>query len=425
MTAARQIRVSGLVQGVGFRPFVWRLAHELGLRGWVRNDSRGVEIRAEGPEPRLQALIERIGSDPPPRARVDAVLVEAVGPSGLLGFEIAASIAARCDTAIGPDTAVCEDCLGELFDPTARRWRHAFITCTQCGPRYTIARDLPYDRAQTSMSCFPMCAACRAEYVDPSNRRFHAEPIACPQCGPRLALLNAAGAPIAGDPLTATIEQLRRGGIVAIKGLGGFHLACDARNEAAVRTLRDRKDREAKPFAVMAANAVSLSGLAHIDAGAQRLLNGVERPIVLVPKKHPADRELAGIADDLDHLGVMLPATPLQWLLFHEAAGRPSGLDWSRQAQHLLLVMTSANPGGEPIVSDDEEALQRLAGIADSYLGHDRAVVVRCDDSVLFAQDGGRFVRRARGYTPQSIRLPAGGPEVLALGAYLKNTICV
>ncbi|MGO8972771.1 MAG: carbamoyltransferase HypF [Steroidobacteraceae bacterium] len=428
MTTAQHIRVSGVVQGVGFRPFVWRLARDLELCGWVRNDSRGVEITAEGPEVRLYALIERLRRDAPPRARVDAVIARAVAPEGLEGFRIVESISARCATAIGADTAVCADCLAELFDPAGRRWRHAFITCTHCGPRYTIARGLPYDRSRTSMSGFALCADCGREYADPADRRFHAEPIACPNCGPQLRLLDGDGLELPGDPIAATLARLQAGAIVAIKGLGGYHLVCDARNGAAVATLRARKDREAKPLAVMAASPVSLSELVALDDRARQLLSSPERPIMLAPKRRDADTQLPGVAPGLGALGVMLPTTPLQWLLFHEDAGRPAGLGWLAGAQPLVLVMTSANPGGEPLVTGDAEALERLAGIADAYLQHDREIVVRCDDSVVIARGGERapgFVRRARGYTPQAIRLAAAGPAVLAVGAFLKNTVCV
>jgi hydrogenase maturation protein HypF len=421
---ARHIRVGGIVQGVGFRPFVWRLAHELGLCGWVRNDSAGVEITAEGPAPRLDALIARIASDAPPLARIDSITAREVHPTGHAGFAIAASVASQGATAIGPDTATCPACLEELFDPRNRRWRHPFITCTQCGPRYTIATGLPYDRARTSMAPFAMCADCAREYLDPTDRRFHAEPIACPNCGPRLRLLDRDGLAIA-DPIAQTLRRLRAGEIVAIKGLGGYHLACDARNPRAVAALRERKAREAKPFALMVANAASLDGLARADGAAVRWLESAERPIVLLPKDRDADAAFAGIADGLDQLGVMLPATPIHWLLFHEAAGRPPGTAWLAAPARDVWVMTSANPGGEPLVIGDDEALQRLGGIADAYLQHDRAIAVRCDDSVRFGDEAPRFVRRARGDTPRAIRLPAAGPPVLAFGAGMKNTVCV
>ncbi|MDE2294183.1 MAG: carbamoyltransferase HypF [Gammaproteobacteria bacterium] len=434
---ARHIRVGGIVQGVGFRPFVWRLAHELELRGWVRNDSEGVEISAEGPAARLDALIARLASDAPPLARIDSITAREVRPAGHAEFAIAASVASRCATAIGPDTATCPACLEELFDPHDRRWRHALITCTHCGPRYTIAFGLPYDRARTSMAGFAMCADCAREYRDPADRRFHAEPVACPACGPRLRFLDRDGAdvgaaadagrglPASTDPIARSLECLRGGGIVAIKGLGGYHLACDARNPRAVAALRARKARDAKPFALMVANAASLDGIARADGAARRWLESPERPIVLVPKDPAADGVLPGIADGLDHLGVMLPATPIQWLLFHEAAGRPSGTAWLAAPSPEVWVMTSANPGGEPLVIDDADALRRLGGIADAYLLHDRPIAVRCDDSVRFGSEAPRFLRRARGYTPEAIRLPAAGPPVLALGAGLKTTVCV
>ena len=426
---ARHIRVGGVVQGVGFRPFVWRLAHELGLRGWVRNDSEGVEITAEGPAARLDALIARIASDAPPLARIDSITAHEVRSIGHADFAIAASVASRCATAIGPDTATCPACLEELFDPGNRRWRHAFITCTQCGPRYTIAFGLPYDRSRTSMAGFAMCADCAREYQDPSDRRFHAEPIACPNCGPRLRFLDQTGtAPedrIGADPIAQTLRRLRAGEIVAIKGLGGYHLACDARNPRTVAALRERKARDAKPFALMVANAASLGGIARANPADLRTLESPERPIVLLPKDPAADLAFPAIAAGLDHLGVMLPTTPIHWLLYHEAAGRPPGTAWLAAPAPDVWVMTSANPGGEPLVIDDDEALRRLDGIADAYLQHDRPIAVRCDDSVRFGGEAPRFLRRARGYTPAAIRLPAAGPPVLALGAGLKTTVCV
>ena len=435
MSGARHIRVRGVVQGVGFRPFVWRLAHDLDLCGWVRNDSAGVEITAEGPAPRLDALIARLARDAPSLARVDSITAHEVPPTGHAGFAIAASIASSCATAIGPDTATCPACLEELFDPRNRRWRHPFITCTQCGPRYTIATGLPYDRERTSMAPFAMCADCAREYRDPTDRRFHAEPIACPDCGPRLRLLDRDGLAIAAsladggergaDPIARTLERLRAGEIIAIKGLGGYHLVCDARNPRTVAALRERKAREAKPFAVMVANCASRGGIAHANAAAARDLESAQRPIVLLPKDPGADAALAGIADGLDHVGVMLPTTPIHWLLFHEAAGRPAGTAWLAAPSRDAWVMTSANPGGEPLVIGDEEALRRLAGIADAYLQHDRAIAVRCDDSVRVGGGAPRFLRRARGYTPAAIRLPAAGPPVLAFGAGMKATVCV
>ena len=329
-------------------------------------------------------------------------------------------------TAIGPDTAVCEDCLREMLDPADRRYRYAFINCTQCGPRYTITQILPYDRANTSMAPFFQCASCRSEYDDPLSRRFHAQPNACPDCGPRLRLTDAAATVLErGDPIAAAVDRLMRGEILAVKGLGGYHLACDARNPQAVARLRQRKNREEKPLAVMVAGAASASSLAQLNAPEVDLLESRERPIVLLPKAHACDGLLRGVAPGIAWLGVMLPYTPLHYLLFHEAAGRPAGIAWLTEPQPLALVMTSANPGGEPLVVDDDEAERRLHGIADAFLMHDRAILVRCDDSVVRHEGRAAFVRRARGYTPRAIKLPVDGPSVVATGAWLKNTVCV
>ena len=428
MPIARRIRVSGIVQGVGFRPFVWRLAQELGLSGWVRNDAQGVEILAQGTAAALDALLARLHSDAPALALVDSVQAQDASPTPLHDFSIATSIQgqARTQTAIGPDVGLCPDCLADLFDPTNRRWRHGFITCTHCGPRYTVIRALPYDRPQTSMAPFPLCPACAREYTTPANRRFHAETTCCPHCGPQLALHDADGRSISGDPIAQTLQLLRGGAIVAIKGLGGFHLACDARNAQAVQRLRERKDREAKPFAVMSANVASLAPYASVSDSERELLQRRERPIVLLRANAACETLLAGVAPGLMELGVMLPTTPIHFLLFHEAAARPAGIEWLTAPQDLLLVMTSANPGGEPIVRDCLEARSRLAGIADAILDHDRAIVARCDDSVLRPLgSGAQFIRRSRGYTPSAIGLAHGGPSVLAFGAHLKNSICV
>ena len=413
----KRLRVRGLVQGVGFRPYVWRLAGELGLSGWVRNDGAGVSLAVAGE--RLAEFLERLPLEAPRLARIDAVeVVEA--EVGEEGFAILDSLPGEVATAIGPDAALCPACIADLCDPAGRRWRYAFTTCTHCGPRYTVSRRIPYDRAQTSLAPFPLCPPCAAEYADPADRRFHAETTACPDCGPALSLLDGEGRPLPGDPLAGALDLLRAGGIVAIKGLGGFHLACDARNAAAVATLRERKQREEKPFAVMALNLASLQGLARIGEAERDLLASQAAPIVLCPK---GDAELPGIAPGLAWLGVMLPATPLHLLLWHEAVGRPAGTGWLGEASDLLLVMTSANPHGEPLVIGNDEAPARLGGIADAFLMHDRAIVVRCDDSVVRA--GPVFIRRARGYVPVPIPLAKGGPTVLALGAYLKNTVCV
>ncbi len=423
---ARRIRVVGVVQGVGFRPFVWRLARELQLGGWVRNDAGGVEIAAEGPRARIAALLQRLRAEAPPLARVDDVRAEDAAPAGLSEFTIAASARGRAATAIGPDVGVCPDCLAELFDSSGRRWRHAFITCTHCGPRYTVTRALPYDRPQTSLAPFPLCRPCAVEYGSPADRRFHAETTCCPVCGPRLALHDGRGEAVDGDPVASTLSLLQSGAIVAVKGLGGFHLACDARNAQAVARLRRRKNRDRKPFAVMAANVASLAPYALTGAHDRALLQGRERPVVLLRARPASASVLAGVAPGLDWLGAMLPGTPIHHLLFHEAAGRPTGSAWLDAPQAMLLVMTSANLGGEPVVRASDEARSRLAGIADAILDHDREIVSRCDDSVV--RSLGRstlFIRRSRGYASHAIRLPRSGPSVLAFGAQMKGSVCV
>ncbi|MDP2370685.1 Sua5/YciO/YrdC/YwlC family protein, partial [Rhodoferax sp.] len=417
---ARRIRVTGIVQGVGFRPFVWRLAQDLALTGWVRNDDYGVEIAVQGGAAQIAALLQRIKAEAPALARVDTLQAHEVVPEGWGAFSIVASHrgpVGSATSAIGPDVAVCPECLAELFDPQSRRWRHAFITCTHCGPRYTVTRALPYDRPQTSLAPFALCPACEREYRSPTDRRFHAETTCCLVCGPSLSLRDMQGVTMAGDAIAATLGLLHAGAIVAIKGLGGFHLACDARQPEAVARLRLRKDREAKPFAVMAANVASLAPFARVDDAERALLEGRERPVVLLRRQAGAETALTGVAPGLLWLGAMLPTTPIHFLLFHEHAARPVGTHWLAEPQDLLLVMTSANPGGEPIVREGAEAMSRLAGIADAVLDHDREVVARCDDSVVHALDGQlQFVRRSRGYAPAAIRLPHGGPSVLAFG---------
>lgn len=448
---ARRIRVRGIVQGVGFRPFVWRLARELGLAGWVRNDSAGVDIAVEGEVERLDRFQERLAREAPPLARVDAVEACGAQIEGFSDISILESGAGQAATNIGPDSGTCPDCLAELFDPAGRRWRHAFITCTHCGPRYSVTRHLPYDRPQTSLAPFPLCPDCALEYGNPADRRFHAETTCCPACGPRLELLDEAGLSLAGDPIAGALELLRAGRILAMKGLGGFQLLCDARNAAAVARLRERKAREEKPFAVLFAGLASVATFCDVGQQEAALLQSSERPIVLLRKKRGEDP--TGVAPGLAWLGAMLPTTPIHYLLFHEAAGRPAGVAWLRDDQPLALVCTSANPGGEPLVTGNAEALARLAGIADAFLLHDRDIVVRCDDSVLrcdsnemwcvengsmraegalnspspqpLAPSPFTFLRRARGYTPGAIRLPRSGPPVLALGGWFKNTVCV
>lgn len=436
---ARRLRVRGVVQGVGFRPFVYRYARSLGLVGWVRNDGGGVEIEVQGSEPLVEAFTRGLVAEAPPLARIDAVEPEVIPPEdGRRDFAILPSAGGTVATAIGPDVGVCPACLAELFDPADRRWRYPFINCTHCGPRYTITRSLPYDRARTSMAGFGQCPACATEYAHPGDRRFHAEPNACPVCGPRLSLFEPHGVPaLARDAIAETLRRIRLGEIVAIKSLGGFHLACDAANPAVVARLRASKQRPDRPLALMLANLASVAPLARLGGAAAATLESAERPIVLLDKQAGFDTRLPGIAPGLDEVGIMLPYTPLHYLLFHEAAGRPAGTAWLTEAQPLALVMTSANPHGEPLVRSNDEAFERLAEIADVLLMHDRDIVVRCDDSVLrlrsdlpvgpgeAAGAGVQFLRRARGFTPLAMPLQEAGPPVLAFGAHLKATLCM
>jgi hydrogenase maturation protein HypF len=439
MRAAR-IRVRGQVQGVGFRPFVYRLALELGLSGWVLNDADGVEIEAQGGEAALEALLSRLEKDAPDLAQVDEVSALPAEVLPRHGFAILESRSGHAHTGITPDAATCPACLAEVFDPANRRYRYPFTNCTRCGPRYTITRHLPYDRPNTSMAGFALCPACRREYDDPLDRRFHAQPNACAVCGPRLALLEAGGQPIRSeDPIAETVSRLRAGQVLAIKGVGGFHLMCDARNAEAVARLRQRKQREEKPFAVMLAGIASIAPWAVCGDGERRLLEARERPIVLLQKRPGCDAALPGVAPGMAELGVLLPYAPLHYLLFHEAAGRPAGTTWLAAPHDLALVCTSANPGDEPLVTGNVEALRRLSAIADAFLMHDRDIVVGCDDSVVrsvshnesphpsplthYSSPG--FIRRARGYTPRAIKLPKAGRPVLACGGWFKNTICL
>ncbi|PGH55946.1 carbamoyltransferase HypF [Azospirillum palustre] len=410
-----RIRVRGRVQGVGFRPHVHALAGRFGLTGWVLNDPQGVLIEVQGSG--VAAFRAALSVDAPPLARIDAVECDAVPPvSGEISFAIRHSLSAGAvATGIGPDAAVCPACLAELFDPADRRHRYAFLNCTHCGPRYTITRQLPYDRPQTAMAGFPLCPDCLAEYEDPANRRFHAQPTACPACGPRLS-----------HPPEDIVAALRAGRIVAIKGLGGFHLACDATRADAVERLRRVKQRNGKPFALMVANTESAIRHVRIDAGERALLEGVARPIVLLRRRDDAPELAPGIAPGLAWLGVMLPYTPLHYLLFHEAAGRPDGTGWLDLPQDLTLVMTSANPGGEPLAIGNAEARERLAGIADLIVDHDRDIVIRADDSVVRKLAGApAFLRRGRGHVPEPIQLARPVPPVLAVGGHLKTTVCV
>ncbi len=410
----RRFSVHGVVQGVGFRPFVWALASRFDLQGWVRNTSGAVVIEVEGEPSSLARFLHSLQADPPRLARIDSVESEDVEPTGERGFRIVESRAIEGEyQPIAPDAATCPDCVADILDPINRRYRYAFTNCTNCGPRFTIIEDIPYDRPLTTMRNFTMCAACRREYEDPANRRFHAQPNACPACGPRLWFADARGAELEGDAIEAAAAAIAQGQIVAIKGLGGFQLCCDAGNDGAVRRLRDRKHRPAKPFAVMCASLGEARLLADLGDTETALLDGTTRPIVLVRLGASGASTIApSVAPGLHELGLMLPYTPLHHLLLR-AVDRP-------------LVMTSGNVSEEPIARENLEAVERLAGIADAYLLHDRDIYARYDDSVVRVVGGTpRMVRRARGYCPLPVHVAAGGGEVLALGAHLKNTFCI
>ncbi len=401
-----RLRVRGAVQGVGFRPFAFGVARRLSLDGFVRNDSEGVLVEIEGA--RLTEFVDALRGDTPPLARIDAIEIDSIAALGLRGFEILDTLGGATQTRIPPDAATCEACIDDLFDPASRFHEYPFVNCTHCGPRFTLTRRLPYDRAQTSMAAFSMCADCERDYRDPANRRFHAEPVACPACGPRLS--HDAG------EIVATI---RAGRIVAVKGVGGYHLMCDARNAAAVAALRARKMRDAKPFAVMVANVASIGLFARAGAAEIALAKSPAHPVVLVDSHRNLPET---IAPRLSRIGLMLPYAPLHHLIFR--AAEP---DLPRDAPSpFALVATSANPGGEPLIVDDAEARSKLAAIADLVVSHDRQIVVRADDSVLSIIDGApAFIRRARGFVPDPIDLGGDGPCVIACGGHLKATVTV
>ncbi|MFW5858156.1 MAG: carbamoyltransferase HypF, partial [Planctomycetota bacterium] len=404
------VRVAGIVQGVGFRPFVHRLATEIGLSGEVRNDAQGVRIRVFGSDAACSRFLVRLQADAPPLARIDAVTAEpATDPHPPADFRIDLSgSGGERLVPVTPDAAICADCRRELLDPSDRRYRYPFINCTNCGPRYTIVEDVPYDRAKTTMRAFAMCDACRAEYEAPADRRFHAQPNCCAACGPRVWLAAPDGTELPGEPFPAAAELLAGGMILALKGLGGFHLACDATNEEAVRRLRDRKGRDEKPFAVMLPDAATARELVRMPQGALDLLAGPESPIVIARKRSAAGRLAPSVAPTNAYLGVLLPYTPLHILLFDEGLGP--------------LVMTSGNLSDEPIAIDNAEALDRLGGIADAFLLHDRPIDQRCDDSVvLHTTDHPVLLRRARGYVPAGIETGLDVHGILAVGPLLKN----
>jgi hydrogenase maturation protein HypF len=397
MTAARSVRVHGVVQGVGFRPFVFRLAKAHSLKGWVLNEANGVDIHLEGDEPALDEFVRNLTADPPPAAQIVTVEVRHSEPAGFTDFIIRESRReGRPTVRVSPDLPVCEECLAEMRDPADPRFGYPYINCTNCGPRYSVIYSLPYDRPNTTMRAWPMDALCSREYHDPADRRFHAQPIACPSCGPRYS-----------PSIREIVALLNEGAIVAVKGIGGYHLACDAKNATAVRSLRERKFRREKPFAVMAASLDIARELVDQNSDAEALLQSVARPIVLAPKKF----ELPEVAPDNAELGVMLPYTPMHHLLFD--AGAPTA-----------LVMTSGNRSSEPIAYEDDDARTRLNGVADAFLIGERPIARRVEDSVARAGPFGPVIlRRSRGYAPGAVcTMPANG-AILALGADLKNTV--
>lgn len=421
-----QIHITGIVQGVGFRPFVFGLARRLNLSGWVRNTSAGVDIEVDGTPESLDDFLYALKENAPPLARIDELEVTQKPPNGFAGFEILHSHSIQgAFQPISPDMSICEDCLEELFDPQDRRYRYPFINCTNCGPRFTIIKDIPYDRPNTTMADFLMCPDCAAEYHDPEDRRFHAQPVACPACGPQV-WLEVEGQKNAHreDAIRATRKMLSQSKIVAIKGLGGFHLACDATDPQAVAELRRRKMRVDKPFALMLPDLATIERHCLVNPSERQLLESAQRSIVILDKR-PDSPICKEVTPGQNTLGVMLPYTPLHYLLLERVQGFPDA-----------LVMTSGNLSEEPIATDNTEARQRLAGLADAFLMHDRDIYTRCDDSVVRAvetrsQESKRIypaiypLRRARGYTPYPILLPWNLPPLLATGTELKNTFCL
>ena len=419
MAVRAQVVVRGIVQGVGFRPFVYRLAQEHQLSGWVLNSTQGVVIEVEGPRQRIDGFIAGLRASPPPQAVIERVETNLLPPVGYSSFIIEASREGDEFVLISPDICICADCLNELWNSQDRRWAYPFINCTNCGPRFTIIDDIPYDRPKTTMSVFTMCPQCNEEYHDPADRRFHAQPNACSLCGPQLEIARngarPAEAPLDGEPIEVARRLLAEGTIVAVKGLGGFHLACDATNAGAVATLRERKQRVDKPFAVMSLDVDTVRRYCQVSEGEAQLLESPARPIVLLRRK-PGSPIAAQVAPANNNLGVMLPYTPLHYLMLGDGA----------TPAPLALVMTSGNMSEEPIAIGNQEALERLSPLADYFLLHDRDIYVRCDDSVTRLFRGREaMLRRSRGYAPFPIRLNLELKEILACGAELKNTFCL
>lgn len=410
---ARHITIEGIVQGVGFRPFVHRLARELGLAGSAHNFTGGLQVHIEGPPHAVDEFLRRLPAEAPPIAVIERVQVQPVAVVGHRGFAISPSREEQGGPIfVSPDVAICADCRRELFDPRDRRYRHPFINCTNCGPRFTIIAGVPYDRPRTSMARFEMCPQCRREYEDINDRRYHAQPIACPNCGPQLSFVAGARIEHGELALAAARQMLLEGAIVAVKGLGGFHLACDADNPQAVELLRERKFREAKPLAVMTRDLQTAASFARISPDAAALMTSPQAPIVLV-EKNPDAPLAASVAPDVGTYGVMLPYTPLHLLLLHDLPVR-------------ALVMTSGNLADEPLCIDNDEARRRLADIADGFLLHDRDIFIGCDDSVVRPTARGPvLLRRARGYVPFPVRLAEELRPLLAVGGHLKNTFCL